>query len=115
MGGRGSVSWPVTTDLVRAAAGLAFQAIERAAIGAQCIATCFDGQVDARVGTPVALLRHRAMQWQVAFGDFDDALGIVVPQAHVAPASDRAEAVGVGCSTAKYASEIHRLQPGGDG
>jgi hypothetical protein len=38
------------------------------------------------VGIPVHVLRHRTVQGQVVFGDLDDALGIVVPFAHAAPA-----------------------------
>jgi hypothetical protein len=59
-----------------AAAGFAFQTIERAAIGTKRIAARLDGQIDARVSIPVRVLRHWTVQWQVIFSDLNDALGI---------------------------------------
>src|SRR4030065_2099049 len=89
------------------AAGFAFQAIERAAIGARRIAARLDGQVDARVRIPVCVLRHRAVQGQVALGDHDDALGVVLPLAHadLAYLTGVSPAVGAAarpCTQSKY-------------
>ena len=62
---------------------LSFETIERAAIRAERIAAGLDRQKYARMGAPVRVLRHGAMQWQIGIAYFDHALCVDMRFAHI--------------------------------
>jgi hypothetical protein len=65
------------------------------------------------MGIPVGMLGHRAMQRQIVFRYFDDALLVLSALVHVEPLDD-GQPVDVPLVATMHTVEIHGLQAGGD-